>query len=145
MAHKPGSRIDRIFPELKPVFAAAKDLKRENGRYAFHTYLTEVYRVGWHWSRRKIRKQRTKDLAYVADVEVRRGTHSFRAIIDATYPSLQAKMASRWTRALEFALAEQAPVSKLQDYLQAKGGVAKCARKAALMLPKRTYRNPTWD
>ena len=40
-------------------------------------------------------------------------------------------MASRWTRALEYALSEQTPISELGKYFKSSGGVAVCARRAA--------------
>jgi hypothetical protein len=133
------------FPELQPVLAAVKKLHRDNGRYAFHDYLTEVYRVVWHWSRKRIRKRQTKRLAYIAKTDTRRNAHAFRVIIEATSPSAEAKMASRWTRALEFALSERIPISELDKYFRSSGGVAACARRAAFEIPKRgTYRK-TWD
>ena len=145
MSRKQSHRLGAEFPELSPVIAALGMLDRENGRYTFHSYLIEVYRVGRTWSRQKIRKRRTRELVQVANIKERRGLHTFRAIIEATNPSLEAKMASRWTRALEFALLEHARPAKLTEYFRKKGGVAKCARLAALELPKRRYRRPTWD
>jgi hypothetical protein len=134
-----------LFPELQPVLAAVKKLHRDNGRYAFHDYLTEVYRVGWHWSRRKIRKRRTRGLANLAETDTRDNAHAFRVIIEATHPWLKAKMASRWTRALEFALSERVPVPALTEYFRKSGGVATCARLAALAIPKREMYRKSWD
>jgi hypothetical protein len=74
-----------------------------------------------------------------------RRLHAFRAIIRATYPSLEAKMASRWTRALEIALLMRVPAKKLTEFFRENGGVAKLARLAARELPRRRYRRPTWD
>jgi hypothetical protein len=138
-------KLIALFPELQPVLTAASKLNRDTGRYAFPDYQTEVYRVGWHWARQKIRKRRARELANLAETDTRDNAHAFRVIIAATYPSLKAKMASRWTRALEFALSEQVPVSDLARYFKKYGGVAKCARRAALEIPKRqTYRR-SWD
>lgn len=138
-------RATKELPELQPVFAVVSTLTRDNGRYAFHAYLREVYRVVWHWSRKRIRKRQTKRLAYTAKIDTRSNAHSFRVIIQATYPSLKAKMASRWTRALEFALSEQVPVSDLARYFKKRGGVARCARHAALGIPKRQTYRKSWD
>jgi hypothetical protein len=144
MAHN-HMRVTARFPELQPVFAAVSRLSRDNGRYAFHPYLTEVYRVVRRWSRKRIRKRQARRLAYIAKTDTRPNAQSFRVIIQATYPSLEAKMASRWTRALEYALSEQTPVSELDNYFRSSGGVAACARRAALELPKRETCRKTWD
>lgn len=145
MPRSSAQRIENQFPELAPVIAALETLNRENGRYAFLPYLTEVYRVGRSWSRQRNRKRRTRELVHVANLKERRDLHAFRAIIETTFPSLEAKMASRWTRALEFARLEKVHPAKLSNYFRKKGGVARCARQAALELPKRRYRRPTWD
>jgi hypothetical protein len=138
-------KLIALFPELQPVLDAVTKLNRDNGRYAFQDYLTEVYRVGWHWSRLKIRKRRTKGLANLAETDTRDNAHAFRVIIEATYPSLKAKMASRWTRALELALSERVPVPELTKYFKTSGGVATCARRAALAIPKREMYRQNWD
>jgi hypothetical protein len=62
MADTSMDRVTAQFPELQPVFAIVSRLTRDKGRYAFHAYLTEVYRVVWHWSRKRIRKRQTKRL-----------------------------------------------------------------------------------
>ena len=145
MASKMPDRVAAQFLELQPVLAAVSTLSRDNGRFAFHAYLTAVYRVVWHWSRKRIRKRQTKRLAYIAKADTGPNAHSFRVVIQSTYPSLEAKMASRWTRALEFALSEEVPVSELTKYFLKSGGVATCARRAALELPKRDTYRKSWD
>lgn len=133
------------FPELKRVFKARDSMHPGNGRYFFHKYLIEVYRVGRRWSQEKIRKRRTRDLTRLAKIPAPRGLHAFRAVIETTLPSLGAKSASRWTRSLEFALSEDVPPDGLKHFFRTNGGMANCARKAAGEIPKRRYRRPTWD
>lgn len=145
MASKMLDRVTTKFPELQHVFAVVLTLSRDNGRFAFHAYLIAVYRVVCHWSRKRIRKRRTRHLAYIAKTDTRPNAHSFRVVIQATYPSLEAKMASRWTRALEFALSENVPVSELAEYFRKSRGVANLARRAALELPKRDTHRKSWN
>ena len=133
------------FPELAPVFKAKVLMGRENGRYAFHDYLTEVYRVGRQWSREKIRKRRTRELMRLAKIQAPRRLHAFRAIIEATLTGLDSKAASRWTRSIQYAMSSDVPTDELKDFFRAKGGMANCARLAALEIPMRRYRRPTWD
>ena len=134
------------FPELKPVLKARDSMHLESSRYAFQKYLTEVYRVGRQWSREKIRKRRTRELQRLVDLKAApQRLHAFRAIIETTLPSLGAKTSSRWTRSLEFASAANVPAEELNHFFQTNGGMANCARKAALEIPKRKYRRPTWD
>ena len=145
MPKKNETRLLPQFPELKPVLNAKGLMGRANGRYAFHGYLIEVYRVGRRWAREKIRKRRTGELTRLAKIQAPRKVHAFRVIIEATLSSLDAKTSSRWTRSLEFAFSEDVPADELKDFFRAKGGMAKCARQAAREIPIRRHRRPTWD
>lgn len=130
------------FPEMKPVQLAAAQVHRTKGRFAFYGYLRTVYLVVWRWGLSKRRK--AKELAELAYLSSRTGLQPYRVIIDATYPSLEAKMASRWTRALEYAYAKNVPPSKLVDFFSEAGGVANCARCAADSDPKKKGREK-WE
>src|SRR5882672_8712770 len=85
------------FPELEAVQLAAARVRRTKARFAFYKYLRAVYRVVWRWGLLKHRK--TTALAELIGKPSRIDLQPSRIIIDATYPSLEAKMASRWTRA----------------------------------------------
>ena len=142
------NRQDRLidqFPELGPVFNVVSTLSRDNGRFYFHAYLKEVYRVVRRWSKQRIRKRNTRELAAAAELGTSPAAHTFRVVIETTYPSLQAKTASRWTRALEYALYREISAVRLAHFFRRQGGVANCAREAASNLRKRRYRRPTWD
>jgi hypothetical protein len=136
----PTSRLAQQFPELEAVQLAAARLNQTKARFAFYKYLRAVYRVGWRWGLAKRRK--TTALAALTGRQGQVGLHAFRAIIDATYPSLEAKMASRWTRALEFAFLRDIAPSQLLDFFKQSGGVANCARHAANTDPKKTRPEP---
>ena len=133
-------RLVEQFPELEAVQLAAARAHRTKARFAFYKYLKAVYRVVWRWGLLKRRK--TTALAKLVGKPNRIDLQPSRVIIDATYPSLEAKMASRWTRALEFALLQDIAPSGLPDFLKQEGGVANCARKAANADPKKTRQEP---
>jgi hypothetical protein len=135
----PTSRLAQQFPELEAVQLAAARLNQTKARFAFYKYLRAVYRVGWRWGLAKRRK--TTALAALTGRQGQVGLHAFRVIIDATYP-LEAKMASRWTRALEFAFSLDTPPSQLPDFFKKSGGVANCARNAANTDPKKIRQEP---
>jgi hypothetical protein len=133
-------QLAQQFPELKAVRLAAARLNQTKARFAFYKYLRVVYRAVWHWGLSKRRK--TTTLAALTGRQGQVGLHAFRAIIDATYPSLEAKMASRWTRALEFAFLRDIAPSQLLDFFKQSGGVANCARHAANTDPKKIRQEP---
>jgi hypothetical protein len=128
------------FPELKAVQIAAAQVRRTRARFAFYKYLRSVYRVVWRWG--LATRRRTATLTALTGRQGQVGLHAFRAIIDATYPSLESKMASRWTRALEFAFSLDTPPSRLLDFFKQSGGVANCARNAANTDPKKSRQEP---
>src|SRR5258706_9832016 len=118
-------RLIEQFPELEAVQLAAAQVHRTKARFAFYKYLRAVYRVVWRWGLLKGRK--TTTLAELIGIPSRIGFQPYRVIIDATYPSLEVKIASRWTRALEYAFSKNVPPSKLIDFISEVGGVANCA------------------
>ncbi|WP_156041983.1 hypothetical protein [Bradyrhizobium sp. URHD0069] len=128
------------FPELEAVQLAATHVRRTKARFAFYKYLRAVYRVVWRWGLSKRRK--TTALAKIVGKPSRIDLQPSRVIIDATYPSLEAKMASRWTRALEYAFSRDIPPSRLVYFFKQPGGVANCARHAANTDPKTTRPEP---
>jgi hypothetical protein len=126
------------FSELKAVQLAAARAHQTRARFAFYEYLRAVYRVVWRWG--LLTRHKTSTLAKLAGNPNRIHQQPFRVIIDATYPSLEAKMASRWTRALEYAFSRDIPPSRLNDFFKQTGGVASCARGAANADPKKRRR-----
>jgi hypothetical protein len=135
-------RLTEQFPELEAVQLAAARVRRTKARFAFYKYLRAVYRVVWQWGLLKRRK--TTALAKIVGKPNRIDLQPSRVIIDATYPSIEAKMASRWTRALEYAYAKNVPPSRLVDFFAEAGGVANCARHAADADPKKKGREK-WE
>jgi hypothetical protein len=131
----PSKRLAEHFPELEAVQLAASRVRRTRARFAFYKYLRAVYRVVWRWGLLKRRK--TTALAKMVGKPSRIDLQPSRVIIDATYPSLEAKMASRWCRALEYAFSRDIPPSRLIDFFEQSGGVANCARNAANTDPKK--------
>jgi hypothetical protein len=133
-------RLIEQFPELEAVQVAAAGILQTKARFAFYKYLRAVYRAIWQWGLLKRRK--TTALAKMVGKPSRIDLQPSRVIIDATYPSLEAKMASRWTRALEYAFSRDIPPSRLIDFFKQSGGVVNCARNAANTDPKKTRPEP---
>jgi hypothetical protein len=80
----------------------------------------------------------------LAEQNVGKAHHPLRALIDVADGSLEAKTASRWTRALEYALSEDVKPAALFNFLRASGGIAGCARTASKDLPKHMSKRNDW-
>jgi hypothetical protein len=87
----------------------------------------------------------TKTWRYVAKyfgVLQRKGTSPARTLIDATFPGLEPKRKSRWSRALEYAALTKVTAENLPRLFKSHSGIAGCAYLAAKQKPrKNTYRN----
>jgi hypothetical protein len=138
----PSKRLAEHFPELEAVQLAASRVRRTRARFAFYKYLRAVYRVVWRWGLLKRRK--TTALAELIGKPSRIDLQPSRVILDATYPSLEAKMASRWCRALEYAFSRDIPPSQLIEFFRQSGGVASCAHRAADADPKKRRKRWTY-
>src|SRR5207237_623841 len=69
-------------------------------------------------------------------------TTPIRTLIDATFPGLNSKQKSRWSRALELAALAKTPPDQLVMLFKNYSGIAGCARLAADEKPKKnTYRD----
>jgi hypothetical protein len=135
-------RLIEQFPELEAVQVAAARILETKARFAFYKYLRAVYRVVWRWGLLKRRKKTA--LAKMVGKPSRIDLQPSRVIIDATYPSLEAKMASRWCRALEYAFSRDIPPSQLIEFFRQSGGVASCAHRAADADPKKRRKRWTY-
>lgn len=132
------------FPELKDAFTTGLTVHQSKARFAFYDYLQAVYRVHRRWHREKHKRRRSRALARLIGLNNRPTPHPIRILIEATFVSLEAKMASRRTRALQFAIHENVSASELDKFFQDSGGVAACAREAARTSPKRRVMRNAW-
>lgn len=118
-------------PKLVPLIRIASLIALTNARFSFYPYLRGVYSVHLIWQEQNVVKRKCRQIAGLQRSQPRKSTHAIRVIISATMPKLPAKMASRWTRALEYALANGIPNSRLISFLKKNGGPSRCARLAA--------------
>jgi hypothetical protein len=74
----------------------------------------------------------------------RKGTSPVRTLIDATFPVLDSKEKSRWTRALEFAALTKVTAENLPRLFKSHSGIAGCARLAAKQKPRKNIYRDDW-
>jgi hypothetical protein len=130
--------------ELFKLCAAAGRMKASRTRHSAYHFLSVVYRTYWRWSKRAIARKKIRALASASSVQYRKHHHAFRTMLDAADCSPEAKVLSRWTRALEYAFDRDICPGKLHHFLNQNGGIAGCARLAAKRLSKRRLSQNAW-
>jgi hypothetical protein len=127
---------------LEPIFEALQQAERQTGRSQFYGYLAAVYRTYKEWKDLGISKRMARHLAKYLVIPRREGTSPVRTLIDVTFPALDPKQKSRWSRALEFAALTKTTPDDLPKLFKNYSGIAGCARFAAKQKPKKEmYRN----
>jgi hypothetical protein len=134
----------KTWNSVKPIFEALQQSVRQTGRDRFYGYLTEVYRTCKEWKDCGISKRMTRQLAKDLELPQRKGTGPIRTLIDATFPTLDAKQKSRWARALEFAALTKTTPENLPKLFKKHSGIAGCARLAAREKPKKDIFRDDW-
>jgi hypothetical protein len=127
----------KIVGRIRKVRKAGARATRSEERFADYRYLRSVLRAYEYLSDNEL----LTHLAVIAPSElmtpVRAGWHPIRIIIEASCSRPDLRMRSRWTRALEYALARKVAPSDLSRFFRANSGVAGCADLAGKTGPKR--------
>jgi hypothetical protein len=111
--------------------------QHQTGRFRFYGYLVAVYRTFKEW-----RDLRISNVVKHFKTPQRKGTSPARTLIDATFPGLDPKRKSRWSRALEFSAMMKVTPDELPKLFKNSSGIAGCARLATKRRPKKnTYRD----
>ncbi len=121
---------------LEPIFAALHQAQHQTGRFKFYGYLAEVYRTYKEWKDLGISKRMARRVVKYFNVPHRKGTSPARTLVDATFPALNSKQKSRWSRALEFAALTNVTPDDLPKLFKNSSGIAGCARLATKRKPR---------
>jgi hypothetical protein len=121
---------------LEPILEALNQARNQTGRFRFYAYLLAVYRAYKEWKDLRISKGMARRVSKYFEIPRRRGTDPIRTLIDATFPALDPKQKSRWSRALEFAALTKTAPDDLPKLFKNCSGVAGCARLATKRKPK---------
>jgi hypothetical protein len=122
---------------VEPIFKASQQAQRETGRFRYDSYLIAVYRTRKEWKANGISKRMSRRVAKHFGTARRKETNPIRTLIDASFPDLDPKQKSRWSRALEFAVITKVLPKDLPKLFGKYGGIAGCARFAARYGPKK--------
>jgi hypothetical protein len=129
---------------VEPILEALHQARHEMGRFKFHGYLTAVYRTYKEWRELGISKRMACHVAEYFNIPHRQGTSPVRTLIDATFPALDPKQKSRWSRALEYAALTKVTAENLPRLFKSHSGIAGCACLAAKQKPKKNMCRDDW-
>jgi hypothetical protein len=129
---------------VKPILQALQQSQHEIGRFRFYGYLAAVYQTYKEWKDLGVSNRMARQLAEHLEIPRRKGTSPVRTLIDATFPALDPKQKSRWSRALEFAAFTKATPGNLPELFKNHSGIAGCARFAAKEKPKTNLYRDDW-
>jgi len=129
---------------VEPIFKASQQAQGETGRFKSYGCLVAVYRTYKEWKDLKISKKMARHLAKSFKTPRRKGTSPVRTLIDVTFPALDTKQKSRWSRALEFAALTKVTPKNLPNLFKTHSGIAGCARFAAIQSPKKEPQREIW-
>ena len=129
---------------VEPILQALHQAQHQVGRLRFYGYLAAVYRTYKEWKDLGISQRMTRHLAEHLKIPRRKGTSPVRTLIDATFPALDPKQKSKWSRALEFAALKKVTPDDLPELFKNHSGIAGCARFATKQKPKRNMDRNDW-
>jgi len=134
---RPAGLDARTWGYIKPVLWASRNAQQQTGRFKYDSYLIAVYRTRKEWKANGISKRMSRRVAKHFGTARRKETNPIRTLIDASFPDLDPKQKSRWSRALEFAVITKVLPKDLPKLFGKYGGIAGCARFAARYGPKK--------
>jgi hypothetical protein len=142
MFSRPTGLDSKTWRYVEPIFKASHEAQVQTGRFKSYGCLVAIYRTYQEWKDLGISKKMARHVAKHFETPRRKSTSPVRTLIDATFPALDAKQKSRWSRALEFAAFTKATPEQLLNLFKHHSGIAGCARWATKQKPKKeTYRN----
>jgi hypothetical protein len=125
-------RLKRRVRRLTRIFNRCQSEQRPGRRrFAHRRYLEAVYKLFARIGAGLSGTATAKQLARLYGVPVRENADLLRAIIDVSARGLDAKMASRWARALTFVWRQRQHWTDWQAFLDEHGGIEGCAAALA--------------
>lgn len=126
-----GPSVRKIVARVEKVREAANKATKSKRRFADYRYLRSVLRAYIYFEDDDLLPSMVEIAPSVLITPVRANWHPLRVIIDASCKTPDLKKRSRWTRALEYAVAEKIDAKDLGRFFRAHNGVAGCADLAS--------------
>lgn len=132
-----GPSARKIVARIKKVRRAAEKAARSKRRFAHYRYLRAVLSAYRFFEENDLLHHLVEIAPSVLKTSVRKKWHPLRVVLEATCDSPDYKVRSKWTRALEYAVAEKVDPKDLTQFIRAHGGIAGCADLASKTKPRR--------
>lgn len=128
----------KIIERIIKVRKTADLVSRSKGRFREYRYLRAVLRAYQCLDDKELLSAMMEIAPAVLIVPVRANWHPLRVIIEATmWTEIDYRTRSRWTRALEYAIAQNIASDQLSQFFRANNGIAGCADLTSRTRPKR--------
>lgn len=134
-----GPSTRKIVARIKKVQKAAEKAARSKRRFADYRYLRSVLSAYRYFEDNGLLSYLTEIAPSTLLTPVRTNWHPLRVIIEATCIQPDQRIRSRWTRALEYAVAEKIDPKEMIRFIRAHNGIAGCADLASKTKPKRSH------
>ncbi len=132
-----GPSTQKIVTRIRKVRKAADKAAKSGKRFADYKYLRSVLSAYRYFEDNGLLPHLTVIAPSVLRTPVRKKWHPLRVILEATCSRRDGATQSRWTRALEHAVAEKIDPKEMIRFIRAHNGIAGCADLASKSKPKR--------
>lgn len=122
----------KIVDRITKIRKTADRVSRNKRRFAEYRYLRAVLRGYRHLVDNELLPAMLEIAPAILTVPVRANWHPLRVIIEATmWREIDHRTRSRWTRALQYAVAREIDPDQLPRFIRANNGIAGCAELAS--------------
>lgn len=122
----------RIMKLKKSSVKYRADIRPGRRRFGIYKYLRDVYGVYLDLRSRRMSNKTIRQIAKPLKLPIKKKSHPFRVLIEASAGPEDARQKSRWVQALRYALGWRQPAEKLQWFFKNCGGISGAAEKFAM-------------
>src|SRR6476660_477347 len=98
-ARRPTNLDTKTWKSIEPILKSSQQAQRATGRFKSYPYLVTFYRTYKEWKDLRVSRTLTRRVAEAFKTPRRMSTSPVRTLIDVTFPTLNSKLKSRWSRA----------------------------------------------
>ncbi len=144
----PAARARRVTRRLRRLYEKAGRAARDQARLRRtdeYGLLRCAYRAVRCWRQDEVAEEIERELRAEAEVAISRASSLFLVLTRSALPRLDAKRASKWAGALEFADHHDVRSKRFEGFLHVSGGIEGAARERAKLGIGERSRAPTED
>jgi hypothetical protein len=144
----PAARARRVTRRLRRLYEKAGRATRDQARLRRtdeYGLLRCAYRAVRCWRQDGVAEEIERELRAEAEVAISKASSPFLVLLRSALPRLDAKRASKWAGALEFADHHDVHSQRLEGFLRVSGGIEGAARGRTKLRSKERSCAPTED